>query len=56
MKAGEASEEAKRAWLARWCEAVSAHGEFGRWRLVWIESLVGASALIERAIAGREDA
>lgn len=56
MKAGEASEEAKRLWLDRWCDAVSVHGEFGRWRVVWIESLLHAAAQIEAAISGREDA
>ena len=56
MKAGEASEEAKRLWLDRWCDAVSTRGGFGAWRVVWIESLFHAAAQIEAAITGREDA
>ena len=60
MKAGEASEEAKRVWLGRWCEAVSAYRESGadtgEWRVVWIESLPDAGGQISAAVAGREDA
>ena len=60
MKAGETSEEAKRVWLGRWCEAVSAyrHGgeDYGQWKLVWIESLLDARQQIADALAEREDA
>lgn len=56
MKAGEASEEAKRVWLQRWCDAVSDHDEFGEWRLVWIEDLLRARESIRKAAAQREDA
>lgn len=60
LKAGDPGEEAKRAWLARWCEAVSAYrdgGEdYGEWRSVWIEGILDASELIARALSGREDA
>lgn len=59
LKAGEASEEAKRVWLGRWCDAVSAYREggedYGQWRVVWIESLLDAAEQISAAMDGRED-
>ena len=58
MKAGEVSEEAKKLWLGRWCEAVSScrrSGEdYGEWKLVWVESVLDASQQISIALVDRE--
>lgn len=60
MKAGDISEEAKKLWLGRWCEAVSgyrADGEdYGEWKLVWIEAVLDAGQQISEALIQREDA
>ena len=59
MKAGEVSEDAKKLWLRRWCEAIStcrqSDQDYGEWKLVWIESLLDASLQISEALADRED-
>ena len=59
-KAGETSEEEKRRWLVRWCEAVSGRRDggqdHGEWRLVWIERLGDARRLVAEALRERENA
>ncbi|MCY4627886.1 MAG: DEAD/DEAH box helicase family protein, partial [Acidobacteria bacterium] len=59
LRAGEASEEAKRVWLGRWCDAVSvcreADQDYGQWKVVWIESLLDAAEQISATTDRRED-
>ena len=50
MKQGEPEEEAKRRYMEKWwCPAVSADGNYGRWKGVWIEDVSNARQLIEEA-------
>ena len=49
MRSGEAEEQAKRFYIGKWwCPAVSGYngGEYGQWRLVWIEDTASAERLI----------